>query len=185
MKRIYVAHGDAAADICHFSTQDGDILRGLDGTPVQGRWKPLDLTVGPPDGSSVLSGSDAPWFGTHVLVLTPRAVEVVSSVVGSGVEFLELSSNVGDFFLLNVVTLAAAVDVSRSDCLTFSDGLVGLVTQYELHWGNLRGVQICRDPQFRVSPIFFGEEFVDRWMSAELTGLSFEEVGRSEGGTRF
>ncbi len=128
-----------------------------------------------------LTRSDAPWLGSATLVLRAAAVVALRSLLEANGELLPVDCDEARLFLFHATRVLDVLDEERSEILRFrTSGRVMDVTRYVFRASDLRGVDCFKIPQFRVSPTFVSERFVDAWHAAGLRGLEFEPIWSDE-----
>jgi hypothetical protein len=123
-----------------------------------------------------LKKSDAPWLGSHILILRSSAVNAIGDLLKASGELLPVRAGAECLNALNVTAVVDALDRSASSIKYFEDGRVMLVDKYVLSESATSGYPVFKIAGKQPSPIFVRQEFVDRWKSAGLQGLQFETV---------
>lgn len=74
---------------------------------------------------------------------------------------------------LNVVN---ALDDGASSVERFESGRIWRIDKYVFRKELVEGLQVFKITSLQPSPVFVGEEFVERWHAAGLKGLEFRQV---------
>ena len=128
------------------------------------------------DGSFLVA-SDSPWLGSQTLVLKDDAVRALQPIWEANGELLPVRCADAALHVFNATRVIDGLDESAAELVRFRDSeRVMRITKYAFHSEALRDVDCFKIPQFRVSPLFLSERFVDLWSAARLRGLEFEAV---------
>jgi hypothetical protein len=178
--KVYTAVGRDGTELAHpINDSDFETLYLLPaGKPLLPSWSqvPMHLVRFEHDGSFLVA-SDAPWLGSHALVLKKGAVDAMRPILDANGELLPVQSEDTPLHLFNATRIVDALDESASAIVRFRDSQrVMRITKYAFRAAALANVDCFRIPQLRVSPIFMSERFIDAWSAARLTGLNFELV---------
>ena len=146
------------------------------GTPRLTNWRPIPVSLVTIEGEELLLRSDAPWLGSHALVLRAQPLSVLADILGGHGEILPLRCAEAELAAFNVTCVVDALDQNASSVVRFSDGRMMQIRRFAFHADAVRGVEIFKIPDLRVSDTFVSERFVDRWLAAGLAGLGFEGV---------
>jgi hypothetical protein len=68
------------------------------------------------------------------------------------------------------------LDEAASSILRFKKGGVMMIQRYVFYAEAISGVDIFKIPNLRVSPVFFSNSFVNRWMDSGLKGVKFKKI---------
>jgi hypothetical protein len=117
-----------------------------------------------------------PWWGSHVLILRPKTVELLGPSLRGHGQLLSLDCDEDVLQAFKASRVVDALSTTDSDVERLSDGSISLVWKYVFKLEALLGNEIFLLPDFSPSPIFVTEAFVERWKSARLTGLQFQEI---------
>lgn len=146
-------------------------------------WSPvkMKLLVKDDNGKRRLP-SDAPWLGSHVLVLKESAVIAMHSILNKDAELLDVDCQSAKLQLVNPIHLIDALDEKQSVVKRFPHGdkRIWQIKKYSLIPDSIRGVDLFKMPNLRVSPIFFSCKFVKNWSDCGLRGLSFQMIWSDE-----
>lgn len=151
-------------------------------------WRPIVVEVvkvedsGPRSGLS-LEPADLPWWGSHVLVLSERAVGLLGAELRRWGELLPLECDGKELWLFNCLTVVDALDEDKCELKRFDSGRIMRVKRHAFFAERLAGVGVFKLPQFRVSPLFATADFVAQFRQSGLNGSEFGLVwSSSEGG---
>ncbi|MGX7828887.1 imm11 family protein [Actinokineospora sp. 24-640] len=161
---------------------DHEVFWSLDGTPLGATWRRLPVVRFASegrDGGSV--EADLPWLGTHVLVLRPRAVDVLGPVLVEHGELLPLACQDADLWLFNVLTVVDALDEERSDLVRFDEGNVMEVRSCAFVADRVVGLPVFKVPQLLRWSLYFGQDFARLITRSGLTGLGLAQVWSDSG----
>ncbi|XDD51447.1 DUF1629 domain-containing protein [Leptospira sp. WS92.C1] len=153
-----------------------NLILQVNGIPRATAWRPIDAKVIHKDEGRKLSESDAPWLGSHALILRQRAVDVMRGLLDEFGELLPLSCAEAKLYIYNPTRVLDALDVDASSVLRFSDGQLMTVNRYSFKTEVINGVHAFKISDLRASPTFVSEVFVQTWNSAGLRGLDFKKV---------
>jgi hypothetical protein len=178
MTGIYVPLGLDDFELCHPVAQaDFEKINLLiNGESRQATWQPLPMRLIRKDGGKRLLESDSPWLGEHALIFNRQALEAIGPMLREYGELLPLQCNEAELWLFNSLRVVDALDEEASSVLRFSNGRIMDITRYALRPEAIRGVEIFKIPNMRVSPTFVGKKIVEVWKAARLRGLEFKQV---------
>jgi hypothetical protein len=150
----------------------------LRGERLAGRWKPVRMYLLHADEGQQLRRSDMPWLGSHALILTRRAKDVLGGLLATDCELLPLVCEEEDLWLVNPVLVAGAFDEQRSEFKRFPHSeRIMTVYRYTFH-----DEVVARHRCFRIPeqvPTFVTDEVVAAAQAADLRGVRFTLVWRS------
>lgn len=138
-------------------------------------WKPLHVRVIHFDDGKRLQRSDTPWWTSHVLILRPKAVELLGPFLRENGELLELACDEDTLVAFKATRVVDALS-KESDVARFDDGSISVIFKHVFRPEGLRDVEVFKIPDIDVSPIFVTDRFVRRWRATGLTGLVFMEI---------
>lgn len=156
------------------STTDQDALDTLVGRPVKDTWGLVRVRLfREVDDFENRQASDCPYLAPGVPTLTAKSLEALRDLVEPHAEVLPLVSEDGQFFALNVTTLAEALDYEHSEVKRFRDGGVMDVKKHAFIPGLVNGLPIFKLPEFSRSRVYVTDSFVERVQRHGLTGFKF------------
>ena len=179
---IYVPLGIEDGELAHpLNTSDFesfDLL--IDGTSRIASWKPLRMALitREHDGRA-LKSVDAPWLGSHALVVKRSAVDAMAPAFQKWGELLTLSCEDCELFVFNPLVRIDALDEDASQVDRFSSGSIMRIKRHVFRADRLADVAAFKIPNLRVSPTYVSQEFVSAWRMSNLSGLRFERVWSS------
>ena len=175
---IYTPLGLDDYELCHPVDPDDfeTITDQINGQPRQKTWTPIAMTLIHEDEGRTLLPSDAPWLGSWALIFRPSAILALGALLREYGELLPLQCSEAKLSIFNPTQVVDALDEERSSVSRFDDGRLMRIKRYELRPDAIRGVEIFKIPNRRVSRTFVGQQFVDLWNQAGLKGLTFEQV---------
>jgi hypothetical protein len=132
--------------------------------------------VGRERAYGALRHSDAPWLGSNVLILRPRAAAALSPLLACHGELLPLSCGQAELVVFNARCVVDALDEAESIVRRFSTRRIMWIQKHAFRLEVIQALQIFKITSLQPSPIFVGEEFVERWNAAGLKGLEFRQV---------
>jgi len=160
-----------------------EFLRTLSGTRLKDRWKPLPMRLITDDEGESFKESDFPFLGTHVLVMSDRASQVVGPLVEKDAELLPVACEGRNLWLLNVCTIIDALDIERSEIVRFqSDGAIMCIDKHVFHPNRLQGIDIFKLENMRRGSTYLSERVVRAIEAAPLVGYAFRLVWTDEEG---
>lgn len=150
----------------------------FDGSSRARTWTPVHMTrMKEPDRGKRRKPSDFP-FGTNELVVSRPARDALREVLESHGEILPLACDDGEFWIVNVTTLAHALDLGRSDVMRADeDGRILMLNKPIFRNELLEKVELFKLPEIPVAHVFVTGRFVDRVRGSGLVGLDFKQVG--------
>jgi hypothetical protein len=172
LERFELCHPRDEAD---FET----IHRLLNGEPRQATWNPIEVELIHRDRGRRLQDADAPWLGSHALVLKPNAAAALREILLKDGELLPLECAESKLEVYNP-RVVDALDEGASSSDRLSSGRIVNISRHVFRPDPIRELDAFKIPNLRVSPIFLSERFVRAWGAAGLKGLRFEEVWREE-----
>jgi tetratricopeptide (TPR) repeat protein len=152
----------------------------LNGSSLSAYWQPIKFERVTKDIGMVFDKpSDFPWYGSEALVMREKARDLLEDIFNQNGEILPLETDDDvKLFVFNCQVINA-LDEERSDLERFKDGRIMWINKYEFIKSKLLNTDMFRIP-LRASSIFVSERFVERYKSAGLVGLEFEEVWDSD-----
>jgi hypothetical protein len=150
----------------------------VNGEPRRQTWTPIAMQFFRDKNARHRRESDSPWLGPHALIFRPRAIEALGPLLDQYGELLPLLCRGAEVWMYNPIRVLDALDEQASAVARFSSGRIMVVDRYVFRPDVVRDVAIFKLPNLRAGPALVGDEFVERWEAAGLTGLDFEEVWR-------
>lgn len=146
--------------------------------PLASDWTPIKVRrVHPTNKRRKPTKVDMPFYGTHVLFLRPRVVDVLGPMLLKYGEILPVEDAGGEeLYMYHAFHFLDALDMEKSEITCFATGRIMRITRHAFHPDVVEGVDVFRIPQMRSSPIFVSDRFADRVRSSGLTGTGFEPV---------
>lgn len=155
------------------------VLRTLGrGVRHQGVWRPVRVTrLRKPRKRRTEALCDFTAIGSSVDVpaLSARAKGVVAPLLGEGAEWLPLSFDETDYWLLNILTLVDALDLDKSVIRTLPNGKVLNIDTYAFRWEAIEREWLFKVPQHPYR-VLCSERFRSVAASEQLTGLFFQPL---------
>jgi hypothetical protein len=150
----------------------------IDGRTRRHGWRPVKAVLIRFDETGrARAESDAPWLGSHALVMKQAAFDAMEPLIGTHSERLDLDCDEARLVVVNPIHLVDALDEPRSEVDRLEpSGRVWRVGRYEFRPERIQSLPIFKITSLRVSPTFVSEAFVARWIGAGLQGLRFEQV---------
>ena len=177
--RVYKVLPKNDHDLCHpedwegFNNAIADRSGSID-------WRPFRVRLVHSSEGRKLRRSDAPWWGSHVLILRPKAVELLGPYLREHGQLLSLECDEDVLQAFKASRVVDALSTTDSDVARFSDGSISIVWRHVFKPEALLGADVFKLPNFNVSPIFATDPFVERWRSAGLEGVEFDEIWAGE-----
>ena len=155
-----------------------DELQSFDGRTQKANWIPLKVKRMEPEKGLALS--DAPGF--TIPVFSMKALNIIESIICESSEKLELITDEGEYYGINVTAVLDVIDYSKSEYRTFSDGKrimafkkYAFLQQPELIKHDI--FKIIDEPTRRS---FVSDKFKNMIEENGLTGFKFKLVWDSE-----
>jgi len=127
------------------------------------------------DEGKHLRESDSPWLGQWALMLRPKAVNALRSLLEANGELLPLAVANEELQIYNPRHVVDALDEDRSK-LSRSDGDILIVYTHVFRPEVIRNLPIFKISNLKVSPTFVDQSFVSLWRASRLKGLDFTQV---------
>lgn len=179
---VYVPIGSEGFELCH-PVVDGDFERAnieISGAPIGDVWRPIRVELIKKEHGKPLLESDSPWLGSHAMIFREASVlPILGLLLAEFGEILPLNCPSERLVIYNPTRKIDALDEKASSIVRFSDGKAMMVTKYVFFSERVKGIDIFKIPDLRVSPTFLSHRFVDFWTSSGLRGLEFNQVWRS------
>jgi hypothetical protein len=181
MTTVFIPRSAENSELCQpVRQEDFELINSaINGTERASSWSPIEMKLIREDEGRVLDHSDAPWLGAHALVLRSNAVRALESLLTPNGEVLPLRCDTANVSLFNPLDVIDALDEEASHSLRFSDGRLMRIGRYVFRPEAIRGKDIFKIPNLRVSPTFVSQSFVTLWTRHRLKGLEFEEIWKS------
>jgi hypothetical protein len=138
-------------------------------------WRPFSVRIVHWSEGRKRGYSDAPWWGSHVLIFRKEAAERLEPYLKAFRELLPLECEETPLVAFRGTRLIDALSPDSS-AERFDDGSIMILWTAVFKESVLKGQDIFKLPDFRISPMFVGEGFVKKWKESGLTGLEFDEV---------
>lgn len=155
-----------------------DEVQSFDGRSKVATWVPIKVKRMEPEKGLELS--DSPGF--TIPVFSKRALDILTSVTSESSEALELISEDGEFYGINVTAVLAVIDYTKSEYKTYSDGKRIMAFKKYAFLQNQELIKhdifkICDEPTRRA---FVSDRFKNMVEENSLTGFKFKLVWDSE-----
>jgi hypothetical protein len=179
---IYIPLSAEGFELCQPVNQDDyeTIILEINGNSKRASWVPIPVRLVLKDEGKRLITSDAPWLGSHALVFRRRVIDVLGTLLRNNGEILPLNCKSADLSIFNVTNVVDALDERSSDLTRFSSGRLMRVNKYMFYSEVIRGLDLFKIPNLRMSPTFVSERFVNEWTAAGFSGLIFNRVWTCE-----
>jgi hypothetical protein len=113
-----------------------------------------------------------------VLVFSQRAVDILQPLLGTEVELLPYPTEVGTYYLVNVLDEKEYLDRARTDCdRIMPDGRCAGINKYVFHANRLSGKHIFRISD-KLTSRFISGEFIAACRQYKLTGIDLTEEAK-------
>lgn len=177
-KNVYIPVSEEGYEFCYpVLEEDFETLHQLiDGTPRTQSWSPIQMGLIRQDEGQGLDESDSPFLGSHALVFRKAAAAQLQPLLDEYGELLPVHCEDADLSIFNPLMVIDALDQQASSIVRISSGRIIRVSRYVFRPDVVGDIEIFKIPEFRVSPTFVGQLFVDRWLESGLAGLAFEKV---------
>jgi len=164
------------AELCHPVDEAFEMLdQLLNGQPRKTGWVPLPMELIQEDEGRPLRQVDCPWCTDCVLLFRQQAVEKLRPILEAHGELLAINGAV-ELQLFNATCVLDALDEGVSSIARFRSGGILEIRRYAFRAEVLGEYHLFKIPNWRVSPIYVSDVFVDAWTSANLRGLTFKEI---------
>jgi hypothetical protein len=178
MVRVYLPEPEEGFELCHPTdpTVFEFLVTRLDGTPRRTGWTPVAMEIIHRDEGKRRKRADAPWLGSHALILRQDAAAAISGSLLPWGEFLPLRCEEAPLAVYNPTNVLDALDEQASDVHRFENGRIMMVKRYAFRKSAIGSVAVFKIPSLRSSPTFFTEPVVRDWMATGIRGVRFEAV---------
>ena len=165
----------------NFITEIGfaaDEVQSFDGRSRVATWVPLKVKRMEPEKGLELG--DAPGF--IIPVFSKRALNILSPIISESSEALELITDAGEFYGVNVTAVLDVIDYSKSEYRTYSDGKRIMAFK---KYAFLLNKELIKHNIFKISDepnrrAFVSDRFKNMVEENGLTGFKFKLVWDSE-----
>ncbi|HMG17884.1 MAG TPA: DUF1629 domain-containing protein, partial [Gemmatimonadales bacterium] len=148
----------------------GDVFDSFDGSVIPARsWKPISVRA-VRDGSGGDQPADFSLVWTEP-ALSRRAAETLRSILLPHAQLLPLTTDIGEYFALNVTTVIDALDEQSSALQRFASGRVMHVRDWVFRPDALGDVPIFKIPQLPRAFVFLNTALLGAIQTAGLSGL--------------
>jgi hypothetical protein len=157
--------------------RDFEVFHDFDGTPRRDTWTPVSVRILRHDEHGVrLSPAELPWLGSHVLVLTAMAANVLRRDLEPFGELLPLSCDDAELYVYNALRVIDALDEDHAELVRFSSGRILKIVRHAFRPAAVKDVHVFKIPQMLRGSIFVTTEIVAAARSAGLKGTEFEQI---------
>ncbi len=178
--KIFKPMGEEGFELARPVAEDDYELLDLliDGAPRGGAWTPVVMQIISKERHHRRSWrrSDAPWLASNALVLRQEAVDVLAPFLLKYGELLPLACEQAPLVVFNPLRVVDALDEAVSTIRRFDDGRIMWIQKHVFRQDVIHDLPVFKIASLQPSPIFVGEEFVERWHAAGLRGLEFQQV---------
>lgn len=178
--KIFIPVGENGFELTHpVDPQDFDTInKEVNGSPHNGRWKPLRMKlIRTDDRGKPRMESDAPWLGSHALILKHSAAQKISPLLHDRAELLPVECDETELVIVNPTRLIDALDEESSSIRRFApSGRIWRVDKYVFLPDRVRDARFFKISSLKVSPTFVDEDFIAEWSGRGFRGLRFEPV---------
>ena len=121
--------------------------------------------------------NDYPCIGLIIPAFSRRAVDALRDLLEPNGELLPLKSDVGEYYLFNILTVADVLDLKRSkgDYICDPPGTATDISYFAFHERKLKGLSIFRLVDL-TNYVFVTDVFYDRVIKHGLNGFEFMKV---------
>ncbi|HYG36923.1 MAG TPA: DUF1629 domain-containing protein [Clostridia bacterium] len=130
-------------------------------------WRPLEMRVDLSQGPLC----DFPALLAIIPVVSTKAKDTLSKLMGESVEFLPVHVCGRPYFALNVLSVVDALDKPKCTFRRYSNGLIAEVTNYAFKPEALRGIHIFKLPETKFGEVLVSDQFIEAVTGANLIGL--------------
>ena len=134
-------------------------------------WTPVAMHLLREEDGVTLAEADAPWFGSHCLILRRAAAELIEPLTAGQAELLPLICDDADLWLLHAIECRDALDPDESDLVRFSAGRIMTVRKHVFDPKALRGARCFRDSKTPRGPLYLAGDVVDVLLDAGISGF--------------
>ena len=142
------------------------------GTSLAGEWKPIEIAFDMSRGNI----SDFPGLQESIPVFSRRAWEILGPLVNNDVEALPLICSQGEYFAINVLSIADCLDQVRSSLTRRPDGRVHKVSSYAFRFDCLHGKHVIKLSETKNLETLVSEDFVKLVNANFLSGATFTPI---------
>lgn len=141
-------------------------------------WRPLKFRSLLGDEGKIFTPVDAPWMGSHGLVVKPAARAIIEPLFGGSVEYVPITGTAYDeLYYVHVLRYADVLDLERSELKRFttSDRIMRIVRHRFLPSVKDAG-PIFKLGQMPRGSLYVPGAVVSAIAASRLTGFAFEKV---------
>lgn len=143
-------------------------------------WKPRTIFPLVIEGEAPLSrrlGDFPNHTSSTVLIFSRRAVDALRDLLGPDDEVLPLESELGEFYVVNVLTVLDCVDIDKCEVWRFpSSGRIGEIRRFEFFPERVTASIFQVIPFIGTGKYFARDDFVQRLQDAGLEGYYTKQV---------
>jgi Immunity protein family (Imm11) len=176
MRVFTIAPAEGYEWVLPLDDEDFEVLLRFDGTPRRPTWTPMPMRLVTSDEGVALKRSDFPWLGSHVLIMRPRAIECLRSLLDAHGELLPLQCGNESLQVLNVRSMIEALNLDTSAVVRVSSGRLMTIRKHVFFPERIADAQLFKLPQISRGSIYVSDAFVHAVTSSDLRGLSFKLV---------
>lgn len=160
-----------------FDKVDLDLIKSFSGIEKKEFWEPLRVKRMYGDREF----SNAPYLVVNIPVVDYKAMKALDTLLTDNAELLPLACNDGEFFAVNITSVADVLDYDKSDYTKFSYGnRIMNITNYAFHEDKVKNIDLFKLVDEPLKRAFVSERFKQRVEEQGLTGFKFELVWDSE-----
>lgn len=178
MACVYVVGPAEGTEWCHTVNSDDleRLIVEIDGTPRRATWKPIPMKIMRKALRHRVKPSDSPFSSSSELIFRPSAIEKMKPILDAHGELLPLACPDAELWVFNPTIVLDALDNKASIGSRDADGEFIIIDKYAFHAGVVKGVDMFKLANWRASPTFVSDRFVDLWHASRLRGLVFKEM---------
>ena len=153
--------------------------QSFDGRNKSECWDPIKVKRMEPEKG--LSLSDTPWLNTPIPIFSGRVKKAMESFLGDAVEFLPITFDEGEFWIVNVTNVLDCIDYEKAKLRRFaSSGRVMLFEKYCFIKERVMDENIFKIPELPIMYPFVSDRFKEQIELNKFCGFKFELVWDSE-----
>lgn len=179
MTTIFCASGSEGTELCFPATEEDDerVVARISRKHSH-PWLGASVVIRKHDENHMaLAYSDSPWPGVDTEFYFRESVVVaMGDWLRKFGDLLEIKCS-EPIWLYDCTRVIDALDLEKSRFRRMeSTGLINSISHHELKRELIQEEPVFRLAGWRVSPIYLGQEFVDRWNHHGFKGLDFDPI---------
>lgn len=155
------------------------------GIPIYHKFDPIILErfEEEPKGAMKIADCSKLWNATSAFVFNEKAKYCLGELIGGSVEFIPAIYEDTTYYIINILSIADAIDYERAEFRKLSTGVVVGMEKYSFHEEKLKGLNIFVTTLYgkiQTTKVYVTSEFKETVEKNKLLGFKFIEVWDSQ-----